>query len=74
MQTSRLSQKGQITLPRKIREMIGVKAGDFIVYEPGEEQVTLRHIEPFDAAFHAALSSTVDEWSTEEDEKAFRNL
>ncbi|MEK7285844.1 MAG: AbrB/MazE/SpoVT family DNA-binding domain-containing protein [Nitrospirota bacterium] len=74
MQTSRLSQKGQVTLPQKIREIIGVKAGDLIVYEPGEREVTLRRIEPFDAAFHVALSSTVDEWSTKEDERAFQNL
>jgi AbrB family looped-hinge helix DNA binding protein len=74
MQTSRISQKGQVTLPRKIREILGVKAGDLIVYEPEEREVTLRRIEPFDAAFHAALSSTVDEWSAQEDEKAFRNL
>ncbi len=74
MQISRLSQKGQVTLPRKIREIIGAKAGDLIVYEPGEGEVTLRRIEPFDAAFYVALSGTVDEWSAEEDEKAFRNL
>ncbi len=31
----------------------------------------LKRTEPFDAAFHAALSATLDEWSSPEDEEAF---
>jgi len=30
--------------------------------------------EPFDTAFHDALSATLDEWTTPEDEEAFRDL
>lgn len=37
-------------------------------------QVTQRRVEPFDAEFHAALSLTLDEWNTLEDEEAFRDL
>ena len=33
MQTSKLSSKAQVTLPRKVREAIGAKAGDTIAYE-----------------------------------------
>jgi hypothetical protein len=39
-----------------------------------ENVVKLKRLEPFDAAFHAALSGTLDEWATEEDEEAFRDL
>jgi len=31
-------------------------------------------VEPFDRAFHAALSETLTEWSSAEDEEAFRDL
>lgn len=74
MQTSRLSSKGQITLPRQVRKALGAEPGDTIAYEMGENVVTLKRLEPFDAAFHAALSGTLDEWGTEEDEEAFRDL
>ena len=30
--------------------------------------------EPFDTAFHDALSATLNEWVTSEDEEAFRDL
>ena len=74
MQTSKVSSKAQITLPRKVREALGAKAGDLIAYEVEGDTVRLKRLEPFDAAFHHALSSTLDEWATDEDEEAFRDL
>lgn len=74
MQASKLSSKGQVTIPRKIREQLGAKAGDLIAYEIKNNVVTLRRLEPLDAAFHAALSTTMDEWATPEDDEAFRDL
>ena len=74
MQTSRLSSKGQITLPREVRKAIGAHAGDTIAYEVEDNLVRLKKLEPFDAAFHAALSNTLDEWATEADEEAFSEL
>lgn len=74
MQTSKLSSKAQVTLPRKVREALGAKTGDTIVYEVKDNMVTLRRLDPFDAAFHRALSNTLDEWATEEDEEAFSDL
>ena len=74
MHTSKISSKAQITLPRKVREALGAKAGDIIAYEVEGNLVKLKRLEPFDAAFHHALSSTLDEWATEEDEEAFGDL
>ena len=39
-----------------------------------ERVVVVGRIEPFDRAFHAALSDTLTEWSSPEDEKAFCDL
>lgn len=64
----------EITLPRKVREALGAKTGDLIVYEVQGDVVRLKRLELFDAAFHQAVSSTLDEWTTEEDEEAFRDL
>jgi len=57
-----------------VREALGINAGDTIAYEVEGNVVTLKRLEPFDAAFHAALSSTLDEWTTDADEEAFRDL
>jgi antitoxin PrlF len=72
--TSTMSSKGQITVPKEIRERLGARPGDTMIYEVLNDVVTLKRLEPFDAAFHAALTGTLDEWSTPEDEAAFDDL
>ena len=74
MQTSKLSSKSQVTLPREVREVLGARPGDTIVYEVEGSVVRLKRLEPFDAAFHKALSNTLTEWASDEDEEAFDAL
>lgn len=74
MLTSRLSAKGQVTIPREVREELDLDPGDMVGYEVRDGLVILRRVQPFDRAFHAALSETLDEWATAEDEEAFRDL
>lgn len=71
---SKLSSKGQVTIPAEVRERLHLEPGDVVVYEVEADRVTLRRGEPFDLAFHAALSATVDEWASPEDEEAFGDL
>lgn len=70
----RISPKGQITLPKSVREAIGARPGDTVVYEIDGSIVRLRRVDPFDVEFHEALGRTLDEWTSEEDEAAFRDL
>ncbi len=58
----------------EVRDKVGLKAGDLVVYEVRNGVVTLKRGRPFDVAFHAALSSTLDEWASPEDDEAFRAL
>ena len=74
MTVGRLSSKGQVTIPKKIREILGLQPGDMVSCEVHNGILTLKRVEPFDTAFHEALSKTLDEWSTPEDEEAFRDL
>ena len=74
MLCSRLSSKGQVTLPKEVRDQIGAKPGDTIQYAVKDGVVILKRVEPFDVAFHAAVSQTLDEWNTPQDEEAFRDL
>ena len=74
MYVSRISAKGQVTIPKKVRESLRASAGDLIEYEVRDHVVVVKRVEPFDRAFHAALSETLGEWSSPEDEEAFRDL
>jgi AbrB family looped-hinge helix DNA binding protein len=72
--TSTVSSKGQITLPKSIREHLGVGPGSTVRYELQDGVVLLMRSDPLDLAFHEALASTLEEWTTPEDEEAFRDL
>lgn len=72
--TTRITSKGQISLPKVVRERLGVEPGDTLVYEAVGDAVTIKRLEPFDAAFHAALAETLDEWDSPEDDAAFSDL
>lgn len=74
MLTSTLSNKGQITIPKEIRKALGLRSGDVIACEVHDAIITLKRIKPFDATFHMALSKTLTEWSTPDDNEAFRHL
>jgi antitoxin PrlF len=71
---SRVSAKGQVTIPKKVRDELQLNASDFVAYELQEGCVVLRKVEPFDAQYHDALNATLDEWATPEDEEAFGAL
>ena len=74
MHVSKISVKGQITIPKEIRNAIGIKPGDLITYELRGETVKLRRVNPFDSLFHSAISETLEEWNSPEDEEAFNDL
>ena len=47
---SKLSTKGQVTIPADLRKAIGIEPGDIVAYELQGKSVKLKRIEPFDAA------------------------
>jgi AbrB family looped-hinge helix DNA binding protein len=72
--TSRLSSKGQVTIPREVRVALHLEPGDLVAYEVKADKAILRRAEPFDAAYHSAVSETLEEWGSLDDEEAFRDL
>ncbi len=74
MLLSRLSSKGQVTIPKEIRDAVRLEPGDMVAYEVRNGIVTIKRVDPLDTAFHSAVSETLDEWRTAEDDQAFRDL
>ena len=74
MQTSKLSSKSQVTLPKEVRAALNTKPGDLIAYEIEGNVVYLKRVELFDVAFHQVLAQTLSEWASDEGEEAFGAL
>jgi len=76
MNASKVTTKGQVTIPKEVRERLRITAGDVIAYEFQENGlVVVRKMEAFDGGWHRALSTTLaDEWNSPEDNEAFGDL
>jgi antitoxin PrlF len=74
LQTSRLTTKYQATVPTSVRKVLQLKAGDMVGFEIEGNEVRLRRATPLDLAFTQALEGTLAEWSSEQDDQAFKNL
>jgi len=74
METSRITTKYQATVPADVRAALGLKAGDTLAWDVREKIVTVRKARALDVAFAAAVSTTLEEWDSPEDEAAWRDL
>jgi len=40
--SSKITSKGQITIPKAVRETMGLEEGDYVVFEPEDDRIILR--------------------------------
>ena len=74
METSRLTSKHQATVPADVRTALGLRAGDTIAWDVIDGEARVRKARPIDMAFAGAISATLTEWASDEDEEAWRDL
>ncbi len=74
MLLSTLTSKGQATIPAEIRHALRLKPGDKLNFKIHNHQATFSKATPFDYLYHTALSSSLSEWDSVEDNEAYRDL
>jgi len=72
--TSKLTTKYQATIPEPVRRLLDLSAGDSIAFDIEGNDVHLRKARAVDFAFAQSLEGTLTEWSSTEDEEAYREL
>lgn len=72
--SSRMTKKFQTTVPAKVRRLLCLNRGDLIGFEVKGGDVILKKTSPLDVAFAKAVEQTLSEWTSEEDEEAYRDL
>lgn len=73
--SSKLTSKFQATVPKAIRDTLHLKSKDQIIYEILDDKtVVVRKASPLDKAYLKGLDHNLDEWNSEDDEKAYKNL
>ena len=72
---SKLTSKYQATIPKEVRQELALGSHDRIVFEvKSNHTIVIRKLKPLDLEYLQAVSSTLSEWNSQEDNEAFRDL
>jgi AbrB family looped-hinge helix DNA binding protein len=74
MELATLTAKGQVTVPKAVREALGLQQGDQLSWELENGSVRVRAVAPLDLVYLRGLEATLSEWSSQADEEAFGDL
>lgn len=74
MELARITSKGQMTIPKKIRDAAHLTAGDVVAFVVENDQVSIRKVVPGGDEYLRAVQGTLGEWNSPEDEEAWRGL
>ena len=67
--TAKITSKGQVTVPKKVRESLGIKEGDYLGYEVNEDNAVIRKIPKIDVEWANSIKNTLTEWEDELDDE-----
>ena len=74
IKTGSITVKGQVTIPKEIREYLDVRPGDHIYFESSKEVIIIKKAyskklgdvltsaKPFDASVNESIKNIRDEW------------
>ncbi|WP_411871045.1 AbrB/MazE/SpoVT family DNA-binding domain-containing protein [Vulcanococcus limneticus] len=74
VEVATLTAKGQVTVPKAVREALGLRQGDQLSWELEDGCVRVRAVAPLDLVYLQGLDATLQEWSSPADDEAFRDL
>jgi antitoxin PrlF len=75
MELARVTAKGQATIPKRIREAANIQEGDILAFDlDSNNRIIIKRVVPSADAELSALQSTLSEWSSAQDEEAWRDL
>lgn len=74
MEFSKITARGQTTIPKSIREAINLSEGDVIAFEIEGNRLVIHKVTPRTDHYLQGLSEVLSEWVSPEDEEAWRDL
>ncbi len=71
---SRVSSKGQMTIPKRVRDAARLAEGDVVAFVVEADRVILRKIPSGRDDYLVGVEGSLSEWNSAEDEHAWRDL
>jgi AbrB family looped-hinge helix DNA binding protein len=69
-----ITAKGQVTIPKAIREALALRQGDQLRWDLDDGGVLVRLVTPLDLTYLRGVEAGLQEWASPEDEEAFADL
>ncbi len=63
-----------MTIPKSVRQALGVKSGDLISFVVQKDVVSLKAVRSLGEAVDDSLAGTLAEWDSIQDDEVFRDL
>ena len=74
MELAKITARGQTTIPKSIREAANLTAGDVIAFEVEGDHLLVHKVTLGQDSYLQGLSKLLREWTSPEDEEAWRDL
>ena len=74
LEMATLTAKGQVTIPKPVRDALGLRQGDQLSWELDDGCVTVRLITPLDLAYLTGIETHLSEWASTADDEAFADV
>ena len=65
---ARITVKGQLTIPKAVRETLKVARGDSVIFEEKNGEIVIRKATTVDVAWAKGIQTTLSEWEDEIDD------
>lgn len=67
--TARITSKGQVTVPKKVRDALELKEGDSVSYEVHDNSAVMKRIPKIDVEWAKSVENTLSEWNDNIDDE-----
>lgn len=74
MEITRISEKGQATIPARIRKAAGLRKGDTLEVRLEGERIVMQKILPQADTYLTCVEESLTEWYGKDDEEAWNGL
>lgn len=74
MEVAKLTSKGQMTIPKRLRERFHMEVGSLVALNVEGDHIVMRKIPTERDDYLQGVEETLGEWRSPEDEKAWRDL